>query len=47
MSTQENVQKVQQLYEAEWAMVFTLREGKVVKFREYSNTAALVAALMP
>ncbi len=32
-------------YEAEWAMVFTFREGKVVKFREYTNTAALVDAL--
>ena len=31
-------------YESEWAMVFTLRNGKVSRFREYSDTAALVAA---
>jgi uncharacterized protein len=31
-------------YETEWAMVFTLREGKVARIREYSDTAAWVAA---
>ncbi|MGH7494720.1 MAG: nuclear transport factor 2 family protein [bacterium] len=41
------VKKTGKNYEAEWAMAFTLREGKVVKFREYANTAALVAALTP
>lgn len=31
-------------YASEWAMVFTLRDGKVVKFREYTDTANLAAA---
>jgi ketosteroid isomerase-like protein len=37
--------KTGKFYEAEWAMVFTFRDGKVVKFREYTDTAAFVAAL--
>jgi ketosteroid isomerase-like protein len=31
-------------YEGEWAQVFTLRDGKVVKYREYFDTAAALAA---
>ena len=31
-------------YASEWAHVFTLREGKVIKFREYADTANLAAA---
>lgn len=31
-------------YASEWAHVFTLRDGKVVKFREYADTANLAAA---
>ncbi|HUK55342.1 MAG TPA: nuclear transport factor 2 family protein [Nitrospiria bacterium] len=29
------------LLQAEWAMVFTLRDGKVARFREYADTANL------
>ncbi|MBI3803214.1 MAG: nuclear transport factor 2 family protein [Nitrospirae bacterium] len=32
------------MYETEWAMVFTVRNGKVARFREYSDSANLVAA---
>ena len=32
-------------FDAEWAMVFTFRTGKVVKFREYVDTGAMLAAL--
>jgi uncharacterized protein len=31
-------------YENEWAMVWTLRDGKVLRFRTYEDTAAEVAA---
>jgi len=31
-------------YRAEWAMVFTLRDGKVTRFEEYTDTAAVLAA---
>lgn len=31
-------------YEGEWVQVFTLRDGKVVKYREYFDTAAALAA---
>lgn len=31
-------------YASEWVHVFTLRDGKVIKFREYTDTANLVAA---
>ena len=31
-------------WEVEWAHVFTLAEGKIIKMREYYDTAALVAA---
>lgn len=29
--------------EAEWAHAFTLRDGKVVAFRDYTGTAVVVA----
>ena len=29
----------------EWAMVFTLRDGKIAKWRSYENTAVMVEAL--
>jgi len=29
------------LFRSEWAMVFTLRNGKVARFREYADTATL------
>jgi len=31
-------------YRSEWTMVFTLKNGKVVEFREFTDTAALNAA---
>jgi uncharacterized protein len=31
-------------YEGEWVQVFTLRDGRVVKYREYFDTAAALAA---
>jgi uncharacterized protein len=31
-------------YDNQWAMVFTLREGKVAGFRAYHDTAAIAAA---
>jgi ketosteroid isomerase-like protein len=32
------------MYETEWAMVFTFQDGKVVRFREYCDSAALANA---
>jgi uncharacterized protein len=32
------------LCETEWVMVFTLRDGKIARFRQYHDTAAWVAA---
>jgi uncharacterized protein len=34
-------------FESEWAMVFTLRDGKVVSFQEFCDSAALNAAYQP
>jgi uncharacterized protein len=31
-------------FHSEWAMAFTLREGKIVKFREYNDTANIAGA---
>ena len=31
-------------FQSDWAMAFTLRNGKVVKFQEYADTANLAAA---
>ena len=35
------------LAENPWVMVFTLREGRVVRFREYDDTAAVASAFHP
>lgn len=32
-------------YDCDWAMVFTFQDGKISKFQEYTDTAAIVAAL--
>lgn len=32
------------LFEADWAMVWTLRDGKAVRFREYVDTASISPA---
>ena len=34
------IRRTGRTYASEWAHAFTLREGRVVKFREYSDTAA-------
>ncbi|HTR64657.1 MAG TPA: nuclear transport factor 2 family protein [Terriglobales bacterium] len=31
-------------FESDWAMLFSFRDGKVAKFQEYTNTAAIAAA---
>jgi len=31
-------------YETQWAHVFTVRDGKIVEFREYADTAAVAEA---
>jgi ketosteroid isomerase-like protein len=31
-------------YESEWAHAFTLKGGKIIKFREYTDTSAIAAA---
>ena len=33
-------------FASDWAMVFTLRNGKVVRFREYADSAAVNAAYL-
>lgn len=32
-------------YDADWVMSFTFRDGKVVKFQEFTDTAVIAAAL--
>ncbi len=39
------VKKTGKSYAAQVAMLFVLKDGKVAKFREYADTAGLVAAL--
>jgi ketosteroid isomerase-like protein len=34
-------------FKGDWAHVFTVRDGKIVKFQEYTDTAAAVAAYQP
>ena len=31
-------------FEGDWAHVFTLRDGRIVRFREYTDTAAAITA---
>jgi uncharacterized protein len=38
------VKSTSRTFELQWAMAFTIRDGKVSKFREYTDTAALAAA---
>jgi ketosteroid isomerase-like protein len=38
------VNSTDRTYESDWAEVFTIRNGKISKFREYANTAAGAAA---
>lgn len=34
-------------YESHWAHAFTLKDGKIVRYREYADTAAVAAAFRP
>jgi hypothetical protein len=38
------VKATNRIFESEWAQVYTLRAGKIVSFRGYYDTAAMVAA---
>ena len=38
------VKPTDRICETEWVMVFTLRAGKIARFRQYHDTAAWVAA---
>ena len=40
----QRVKATGQVVDNDWAMVFTLREGKIAKFRNYEDTAAVAAA---
>ena len=40
----QRVRATGQVAENDWAMVFTLRDGKIAKFRNYEDTAAVAAA---
>lgn len=31
---------------SDWVMVFTIRDGRIVRFREFTDTAALVRAYL-
>lgn len=42
-----SVRETDRNYEADWAHVFTLRDGKVVQFKEYTDTAAAWLAYQP
>ncbi|HZW21009.1 nuclear transport factor 2 family protein [Noviherbaspirillum sp.] len=34
------VKQTDQVFESDWAEVFTVRDGKIARFREYADTAA-------
>jgi ketosteroid isomerase-like protein len=44
---QWTVNSTRQTYEDEWAHVFTIRNGRIVQFREYHDTQAEAAAHRP
>ncbi len=39
-----SVKATDRVFESDWAHVFTIREGKVTRFREFTDTAAAAAA---
>src|SRR4029078_13689624 len=43
-SNEENIRQTGKSVATEWAHVFTLKNGKVVRFREHTDTAQLAAA---
>jgi ketosteroid isomerase-like protein len=44
-SDRRRVRKTGKLIENKWAMIFTLRDGKVSRFRAFESSAAAVAAI--
>jgi uncharacterized protein len=40
----QRVKATGQVVDNDWAMVFTIRDGKIAKFRNYEDTAAVAAA---
>lgn len=42
-----SVKSTDRIFESDWAEVFTIRDGKIVGFREFADTAAGVAAYKP
>jgi ketosteroid isomerase-like protein len=40
----DRVKATGRIFESDWVQVFSLHEGKIVSFRGYTDTAALVAA---
>lgn len=40
----QRIKTTGQVVEVDWAMVFTLRDGKIAKFRNYEDTSAGAAA---
>jgi hypothetical protein len=40
----DHVKATGRIFESEWVQVFSLRAGKIVSFRGYIDTAAIVAA---
>ncbi len=41
----ERVRASGRVVETDWAMVFTIRDGKIARFRDYHDTAPIQAAL--
>ncbi len=39
------IRSTRRVYRVEWVHAFTLRSGKVVEFREYTDTATIIEAL--
>lgn len=42
-----NVRTTGKSYESPWVHVFTIRDGKIMRFKQYYDTAATQAAFMP
>ncbi len=42
-----SVKSTHRQFETDWAEVFTLRDGKIARFREFADTAAAAAAYWP
>lgn len=42
-----SVKCTDRVFESDWAEIFTIRDGKIARFREFADTAAGVAAYRP